>query len=152
MSAFSLLGPVNEVFQVPPLSYDLPGDIGAPKNLGEEYRYNTPVLYYAFDQSFLDYFGSNGVRAVEQALAILTNQFNGVSKYNAIGILGEENNGDNLLVLGADRSETIEATTIRRGGGWNVLRFPEARSPMNWPREILLPTCYQLGRSRRELT
>ena len=47
-----------------------PGDLGAPKNLGEEYRRNTPVLYYAFDANFLDYFGSNGVDAVEQALAV----------------------------------------------------------------------------------
>ena len=33
----------------------------APKNLGEEYRRNMPVMYYAFDANFLDFFGSNGV-------------------------------------------------------------------------------------------
>ena len=42
-----------------------------PKNLGEEYRRNTPVLYYAADANFLDYFGSNGVVAIDQAFAIL---------------------------------------------------------------------------------
>ena len=51
-------------------------------NLGEEYRWNIPVLYYAFDQTFLDYFGSNGVFAIEQAMAIL-NGVSNVSSYSA---------------------------------------------------------------------
>ena len=76
--AFSLLGPPNEAWQVPDLGYMVPdcGDIGAPKNIGEDYRRNTPVLYYAFDENFLDYFGSNGVWAVDQAFAILNNLTN----------------------------------------------------------------------------
>jgi len=69
-SAFSLLGPVNEAYQVPEIGYDLPGDIGAPKNIGEEYRWNTPVNYYAFDQSFIEYFGTNGIKEVESAFAL----------------------------------------------------------------------------------
>jgi hypothetical protein len=73
---FSLLGPVNEAFQTPTIGYDLPVDIGAPKNLGEEFRWNTPTNYYAFDANFLDYFGSNGVVAVEQAIAILNSLTN----------------------------------------------------------------------------
>ena len=76
--AFSLLGPPNEAWQVPDLGYMVPlrADIGAPKNIGEDYRRNTPVLYYAFDENFLDYFGSNGVWAVDQAFAILNNLTN----------------------------------------------------------------------------
>jgi hypothetical protein len=46
-------------------------DIGAPKNLGEEYRWNTPVITYGFDSSFLNYFGSNGVAAIDAAFEIL---------------------------------------------------------------------------------
>jgi hypothetical protein len=53
-----------------------------PKNLGEEYRRNTPVLYYTFDQNFLDYFGSNGVYAVEQAISVFNGLAN-VSSYSA---------------------------------------------------------------------
>src|SRR6266699_5923528 len=64
---FSLGGPVNEPYQIITIGYNVPGDINAPKNLGEEYRRNTPVMYYAFDANFLDYFGSNGVAAVNQA-------------------------------------------------------------------------------------
>ena len=35
------------------------------------YRWNVPVVTYGFDQSFLDFFGSNGVAAVEGAIQVL---------------------------------------------------------------------------------
>ena len=86
--AFSLGGPIGnnpnpitafgvqgDLWQVPVIGYGLPGDVNAPKNLGEEYRRNLPVMYYACDASFLDYFGSNGVSAVEGAFTILNNAF-----------------------------------------------------------------------------
>ena len=82
-AGFSLLGPLAnspDTWQIPDIGYGLAEDIGAPKNLGEEYRWNTPVIYYAFDQSFLDYFGSNGVWAVEQAIAVL----NGLTNFSPI--------------------------------------------------------------------
>ena len=68
--AFSLLGPFDE-WQVPTIGYQLPGDIGAVQNLGEEYRLQLTVMTYGFDESFLNYFGQDGVRAVEEAIAIL---------------------------------------------------------------------------------
>jgi hypothetical protein len=43
----------------------------APKNLGDEFRWSVPTLYYTYDESFLDYFGSNGVAAVDAAAQIL---------------------------------------------------------------------------------
>jgi hypothetical protein len=52
-----------------------------PHNLGEESRWNNPVLYYSFDQSFLDYFGSNGVAAVDAAVAVF-NSLTNVSSYS----------------------------------------------------------------------
>ena len=39
--------------------------------LSNGYRWNVPVVTYGFDQSFLDYFGSNGVAAVQGAIAVL---------------------------------------------------------------------------------
>jgi len=78
---FSLLGPINEPYQLPDIGYNLPGDIGAPKNLGEEYRRNTPVLYYTIDANFLDYFGSNGVAAIDAAFQVYNNLTN-VSSYS----------------------------------------------------------------------
>ena len=77
--AFSLLGPLDAYdniaggnWQVPAIGYNPRGfDIGNPMNLGEEYRYNTKVITYAFDESFLNYFGMQGVAAVEEAIDIL---------------------------------------------------------------------------------
>ena len=68
--AFSLLGPCADWMDVQK-GYGLPGDIGGPMNIGEGYRWNLPVVTYGFDRSFLDYFGSNGVAAVEGAIGIL---------------------------------------------------------------------------------
>ncbi|MCX6922366.1 MAG: hypothetical protein NT154_03995, partial [Verrucomicrobia bacterium] len=80
--AFSLLGPFNETWQIADLGYNINGDIGGPKNIGEDYRRNAPVLYYAFDETFIDYFGTNGMAAVDQAFAIL-NKLKPVSSYSA---------------------------------------------------------------------
>jgi hypothetical protein len=43
----------------------------APKNLGEGYRWNIPILYYTYDSTFLNYFGAHGERAVDSAFRIL---------------------------------------------------------------------------------
>lgn len=66
-SAFSLLGPHEDWMQTMN-GFRQPNDIGGPMNLGQEYRWNVPVVVYAFDQSFRDYFGTNGVNAVEEAI------------------------------------------------------------------------------------
>lgn len=68
--AFSLLGPY-EAWMTPQIGFQLSGDIGGPMNLNQEYRWNVPVLTYAFDPSFTAYFGSNGIAAVEAAISIL---------------------------------------------------------------------------------
>ena len=67
---FALLGPfapwmeeTNDLRQL--------GDIGGPMEIGSGYRWNVPIVTYGFDQSFLDYFGTNGVQAVEDAFQIL---------------------------------------------------------------------------------
>ncbi len=67
---FSLLGPVNEAYQVNVIGYNLTGDIGAPKNLAQEYRRNTPVMYYTCDGNFWDYFGARGVEEIDKAFAV----------------------------------------------------------------------------------
>ena len=83
---FSLLGPIgptSDPWQVPTIGYDLPGvdDGGGPRNLGEEYRWTTPYIYYAFDANFLEYFGSNGVYAIERGIALL-NDLTNFSSYS----------------------------------------------------------------------
>src|SRR5882724_11035675 len=59
---FALLGPYNEAYQVLAIGYQwntyttlggIPGgvtgysSVGGPKNIAEEYRRNTPTMYYA---------------------------------------------------------------------------------------------------------
>lgn len=82
-SAF--LGPNNEAYQIVDNGYNpnaLDGLPTAPKNLAEEYRRVTPVLYYTFDQNFVDYFGTNGIDAIEKAFAVF-NGLTNVSSYSS---------------------------------------------------------------------
>ena len=83
--AFSLLGPFKTDAtitggdwqatgfggQPQGLGYSLTGDIGGPMLPTEAYRWNVPVITYAFDLTFLQYFGPEGVDAVEEAIRIL---------------------------------------------------------------------------------
>ncbi len=94
---FALLGPVangGDAWQVTLIGYNPIGGFGppffidglpaGPKNLGEGYRRNTPVLYYTFDSTFGDWFGASGELAVEQAFDILNNAF---TTNNVTGLL-----------------------------------------------------------------
>lgn len=72
---FSLSGPLSgdpggEAWQVDRVGYNINGSVGSSKNLGEEYRWNQSIITYAFDPSFVNYFGSNGIAAVESAIAV----------------------------------------------------------------------------------
>ena len=68
-SAFSILG-AQATWMGTSIGYQ-GTDLGGPMFLGEGYRWNIPVVTYGFDHSFLTYFGSNGVAAVESAIKIL---------------------------------------------------------------------------------
>jgi len=70
IKAFSLIGPYTS-WMSKTNGYRQAFDIGGPMNLNEEYRWNVPVITYGFDKSFLDYFGSNGVAAVQSAIQVL---------------------------------------------------------------------------------
>jgi len=78
LEAFSLLGRYEAWMQtsncfrlaVTPIYYQ-PGDIGGPMCISNGYRWNVPVVTYGFDQSFFNFFGTNGVTAVEGAIQIL---------------------------------------------------------------------------------
>ena len=68
--AFALLGPPEPWMQASN-GVAFPSDHGGPMDIGNGYRWNVPVVTYGFDKSFLDFFGSNGVAAVEGAIQIL---------------------------------------------------------------------------------
>src|SRR5437867_1605428 len=67
---FTLLGPHAD-WMMQTNGYRQPGDIGGPMDIDEGYRWNVPVVTYGFDQAFLDYFGPNGVAAVERSIKVL---------------------------------------------------------------------------------
>lgn len=83
MTGFTLLGPgggegvAAKNWQLPAanaswsIGYNLAGDIGAPVDLLAAYRWNTPVVTYAFDGDFIRYFGRDGMKAVDDAMRIL---------------------------------------------------------------------------------
>lgn len=70
--AFSLLGPLT-TWQTTEIGYNLPVaivDLGGPMNVGEEYRWNLPLITYGFDESFINYFGSKGIEEVEKGIKV----------------------------------------------------------------------------------
>lgn len=85
-SAWSFVpgGPIGnggDNWQVPVIGYGLPGDLLAPKNIGEEYRRVNPVMYYAYDANFLDFFGLVGMTNIDAAFGIMNGIAN-VSSYS----------------------------------------------------------------------
>jgi hypothetical protein len=79
-SAFSFVGPA-EPYQILALGY-LGSPAYQPHNLGEEFRWNVPVLYYTYDQSFVDYFGTNGTREADAAFNVLNNTLTNVASWS----------------------------------------------------------------------
>jgi hypothetical protein len=72
VTAFALLGPIQPWMQESNGVIG-DGDIGGPMDIGSGYRWNVPVVTYGFDQSFINYFGTNGEAAVTSAIQILNN-------------------------------------------------------------------------------
>ena len=100
---YALLGPVGngttgtgDTWQTQSLGYNSQRTIDTaatgPKNIGEGYRQNKGVIYYAYDASFLGFFGtaSNGVGPADDAFAIMnavftnnpTGMINGLDGYS----------------------------------------------------------------------
>ena len=105
-NAAAFIGPFED-FQVQVLTYRVGGDLGGPHNVGEEFRRNTPVMYYAMNANFLDYFGANGSNAIVQAFDIM-NGLTNVSSYT--GDLSEfpmETFGANYL------AQALELTDLK---------------------------------------
>src|SRR5207249_1500400 len=52
-------------------TFSAQGDLGGPRNLNGEFRWSTPVITFGFDATFLEFFGTNGVIEVQNAIKIL---------------------------------------------------------------------------------
>lgn len=88
---FSLLGEFED-WQEAQLGFQFPEstDLGGPKNISEEYRYSTPILTYGFDASFVDYFGTDGMAAIDSAFQV----FNDLPAASAMSLNLDERDGD----------------------------------------------------------
>ncbi|HJO54619.1 MAG TPA: hypothetical protein QF373_08955, partial [Verrucomicrobiota bacterium] len=86
--AFVLLGPVlpeentlsftdgaGAVISTTVASANINDDLGGPRQLDEFYRWNTPHLVYGFDQSFVMFFGQEGIDAVDDAMRVINDYF-----------------------------------------------------------------------------
>ena len=79
--AFVLVGPVDPAEQTlsfggtPVTSANISDELGAPKQLDEFYRWNCPDLTYGFDQSFVQFFGQEGINAVDEAMRAINDFF-----------------------------------------------------------------------------
>jgi len=70
VEGFALLGPYTD-WMKQTNGYHQPGDIGGPMDINEGYRWNVPVVTYGFDHSFMEFFGTNGLAAIESAIQML---------------------------------------------------------------------------------
>jgi hypothetical protein len=55
--------------------FNITDDLGGPKDLKQFYRWNNPFLTYTFDQSFVRYFGLEGMDAVHDAFRVVNDFF-----------------------------------------------------------------------------
>ena len=75
---FVMIGPMLDAERnnvAPAVDFNITDDLGGPKDLKQFYRWNNPHLTYSFDQSFVRYFGLEGMDAVHEAFGVLNDFF-----------------------------------------------------------------------------
>ena len=122
-NAFVLVGPTDAGLVENTLAWGAPNqtvisanlvdDMGTPKRIDEFYRWNCPNLTYGFDASFVQFFGEQGIAAVNDAMNVLNDFFNpqdgsyeGVSAMN-LTKQGFGGNFNTAWVNGAARQENL---------------------------------------------
>mgnify|MGYP002029262548 CR=1 FL=1 len=70
-NAFVLIGPMDaNATAQGGVDFNYTDDLGGPKDLKRFFRWNIPMLTYAFDASFMQYFGLEGRDAVKEAVEV----------------------------------------------------------------------------------
>ena len=57
------------------VDFNITDDLGGPKALKTFFRWNMPYLTYSFDLSFVQYFGIEGMEAVNDAFRVVNDFF-----------------------------------------------------------------------------
>ena len=77
--AFVVMGVPNNTEAANQLLWNYTDDLGVPKSLYKQiprlYRWNNPHFVYSFDASFVNYFGSEGVAAVNESIEVINDFF-----------------------------------------------------------------------------
>jgi hypothetical protein len=97
-SGFVNTGPA-QAFEIPALDYITQywyddTEMGAPQNFDEGSRLNVPILTYAYDATFLEFFGTQGVAAVDAAMAEM-NKLPAASSVKLSNFLTQDNEAIN---------------------------------------------------------
>ena len=73
---FVMIGPMLQAEVVGGATdFNITDDLGGPKELKHFFRWNNPFLTYTFDQSFVRYFGLEGMDAVHDAFRVVNDFF-----------------------------------------------------------------------------
>ncbi|MBW8865238.1 MAG: hypothetical protein JF609_10030, partial [Verrucomicrobia bacterium] len=124
--AFAFLGPRNNAggldgdsnWEIPLIGHALPGDVGTVKNIGEEWRRVTPVMYYASDASFLGFFGQVGLTNIDTAFAIMNGAMAGQT--NAQLFMSTATNG----ILSSSINNPYAGVSVILAPTNNLNRYP----------------------------
>jgi len=87
VEAFVMIGPMHPAFVASGgVDFNYTDDLGGPKELKNFFRWNIPMLTYAFDASFMQYFGLEGRDAVNEAFTAV-NDFFANDDYDGVSAL-----------------------------------------------------------------
>jgi hypothetical protein len=85
--AFVLVGPMEaSELGSGGIDFNYTDDLGGPKDLKTFFRWNIPLLTYAFDASFMQYFGLEGREAVKEAFTAVNDFFDN-DEYSGVSAL-----------------------------------------------------------------
>ena len=119
--AFVLVGPMNATeLASGGIDFNYTDDLGGPKDLKTFFRWNIPLLTYAFDASFMQYFGLEGREAVKEAFTAVNDffendQYSGVSSLDLTTHGFRSNYNSSWLNTTAKNGQIIDIKSLTLG-------------------------------------
>ena len=119
--AFVLVGPMNATeLGSGGIDFNYTDDLGGPKDLKTFFRWNIPLLTYAFDASFMQYFGLEGREAVKEAFTAVNDffendQYSGVSSLDLTTHGFRSNYNSSWLNTTAKNGSVIDVKSLTLG-------------------------------------
>ena len=120
-SAFVMVGPMDPAeLASGGIDFNYTDDLGGPKDLKTFFRWNIPLLTYAFDASFMQYFGLEGRDAVKEAFTSVNdffhnNEYSGVSSLELTTHGFRSNYNTTWLNTTAKNAQVIDIKSLTLG-------------------------------------